>query len=101
MAAAGEWMAIPVAYPGDRRTSDRKASARTGKSSTTHKRVTGTQARASAKAPATSKTPAARKKTATLAHPAAARTVAHKGSGKTTPTAARSHRTVAAAAPVG
>lgn len=105
MAAAGEWMAIPVAYPGDRKISDRKASARTGKSSTTHKRATGTSARASAKAPATSKAPAARKKTATLAHPVAARTVAdtlaHKGSGKTTPTAAPAHRTAAAAAPAG
>jgi len=114
MAPAGEWMAIPVAYPGDRNTGarsrtagsrtagsrtagSRTARSTTGKGSTAHKRATGTSARA--RATATAKTPAARKKTATtatVAHAAAH----HKTSGKATPATAPAHRR-AAAAPVG
>jgi membrane-bound lytic murein transglycosylase D len=106
MAPAGEWMAIPVAYPGDRNTgvrprtgSSRAASSRTarsttGKASTAHKRATGTSARV--KAPATAKTTAARKKTATVARAAPQR----KASGKATPATAPAHRRVASA-PVG
>ena len=96
MAPAGDWMAIPVAYPGDRNTGARKAGARTANSSTGRKRANGTAARARGNATATSKTPAARKKTATVARASAQR----KTSGKATPATAPAHRRVAAA-PVG
>jgi membrane-bound lytic murein transglycosylase D len=99
MAPAGEWMAIPVAYPGDRNVGARKAGSRTlgsrtSNGSTAHKRVTGTSARA--KAPATAKTPMALKKSTTIAHAGPQ----HKAGGKATPASTPTHRR-AANAPVG
>jgi membrane-bound lytic murein transglycosylase D len=82
MAAAGEWMAIPVAYPGDR-TAPHKSSAKT----TPTRRRTGSTTSAStspsaspSSSPSTSKTGAARKKSSA---------VAHRSTGNKTP----SHRT--------
>ena len=110
MAPAGEWMAIPVAYPGDRITSARRAGSRTASSriagsgtakpSTAHKRGTGTAARVSAKGPATAKAPAVRKKTAAVTHVGTRVASQHKASGKATPASAPARRR-AAAAPVG
>jgi membrane-bound lytic murein transglycosylase D len=104
MRPAGEWMAIPVAYPGDRKVADHKTAARrtgarisgaTAKTSTVRKRAGGTHVQTHAQASAGSTGPGARKKTSTVAH-----APVRKGAGKT-PSAAAPARRSATGAPVG